>query len=255
MVDIEQYSKPFEFTLPEDRAKGLANLQLALEDPASYNSYILAQRNLLDGIITVSQFIAENQIPHQKKPLSISRFNCVMPEQNCTDTAAAQLFVCGAIGVTAFANFDGKHASTIVKESDETFTILGAAGHKRTNAKYSEDPTAKTTAGVIAGFADNAIALQLQYPGEENEFCWDISYFDGIEIRQATKDALALQPIERKICRSSVLVKPPLAFSMLRAIDVLEFLKRYRHSPDASENYETAKTALRHLVPILPYIK
>jgi hypothetical protein len=147
--------------------------------------------------------------------------------------------------LAAFAHFDGSHASVTAPDSVGGYWKLDRASAKLHAGLNLGRFNATNDAAANMGPHNGAMIWRTLKDGEES---WHNAYFDEEDIRQATRKIHAQNPI---VGRGIVLVNTPLAFSMLRAVDLLQVYSENQLSPQASREFSAGKTALRHLVPKL----
>jgi hypothetical protein len=242
MTEILELAKPYELFVPSVNADNLASLEelvkIPSDDPAQ------AYKNLMEGVVVVAEEISKNQIPEQKKGIE-NGTKTVNATLNCSDSAAAILYVCSTINVEAYAHFNGFHISVTASDAKRGLWILERSS--ATLQEQSDDGSYHATndAATNMGMHTGAMIWRTQSDGDSS---WHREHFDSDDIRSETR---RIRDANQVVGRGVVLINTPIAFSMLRAVDVLQTYQEYQLSPKTRQRYLAGKAVLKHLVPKL----
>lgn len=249
MTEISELATPFNFHIPSEQVVRLEGL-VEMSTLATGDDAFIAERAVMDGIVSVSHNILQKQGPELKKPVYITDSEYVLEPPNCTDVSAAQLHVCASIGIMALARFNGNHASVVVPSTNRGFWSLGGTSsftRLGDKTRVLDDSTA-ALAQAVTGVSEHTGALIWHSLGDDSIRRAHFAYFDGDDIRAETSK---LREGHGSAGGRQVIVSTPIALNMLRAIDVLDTFRSNQKSPKSTTGYNAAKFALRHLVPKL----
>lgn len=244
MLNFSELTSPFEFVMPPDSLERLGVLSAACT--GTDEPVLTAERNYMEGIVVIAEQILVVQGPKLKKPVQVSSEKEVLSPPNCTDSAAAILYVCGVVNVPAYAHFNGFHSSvTTTGASPETYWSLDMF-----KAMYQTSASGLRQEAIVHSLASLADGTGLQFWStcSADERRWYYTNLYGPDIRDHSR---RIKKENHPLNRGFAIVNTPVAFRMLRALDVLNTLRNNQVSLEAARSYSDGKAALGHLIPKL----
>lgn len=248
MSEILELVKPYQFFMPEEQAEKLA----ALKDRVNTSDNPgLSQQSFMKAVVNVAEDILKDQGPSLKKPIEIVAGTKYRKPLNCTDSAAAILYVCTMTETPAYALLEGTHASVVAPNTGtgywdlDWFWLLGLRKAMLVPGDGEERESAMNDAAANMGNHSGAMIWKSLDDGYES---WHNAHFDGEDLRQETRDIQKRNIMDGP---AGVLVNTPQAFSMLRALDVLHTYRNVHSEANPFLDYIFCKAELKHLVPVL----
>ena len=245
MTDFLELAAPFEFIVPDKRIVQLTGLNQDVNSCEPRNLY-QAQFALMEGIVATVETILLTQVPELKKQLQIGKETVTVPP-NCSDSAAAILHVCSTMSIPAYAHFNGAHASVKAPNPSGGYWALDRLNADHRTEKHGSYK--QSIHDLTVGMGDHNVGISWRtMEDDEDDIVVSQAYYEEQNIRQLTGE---IRQGSTTVGCLEVLVSAPLAFTMLRAIDLLEAFRANQLTPHASRDYSAAKQALKHLVPKL----
>ncbi len=249
MFEQKSYLKPQEIILPASSTERLESVIEICHDELP----LAVEHRLITEIVKESNCLIQKEDVISKPDIQIGSF-VLSSYFNCTDTARVQLSLCNSINLEALALFSGGHASVVVPSKiDKGYWHLGGditptiKSSERLDSTSNEDKIKKIKEALNEVDENTGAYVYRDWESKQ----WSINTIPNNDIRGSS-------PIVKKragnvpyMFSAAVIVRPPLAHSMLHAIDVLDELRKGSRNEIINEEYNYAKSLLKHLVPRL----
>ena len=254
MNTINHIFAPYSIPISDGIVESLYETKERSENASSDVSRLTLEKELVDAIVThASELLNPSRIT--KTLINLVDGSEINLPPNCTDDTASQLRICDALGYSAFAKFNGHHASTVLPIGQRYWRVNGP----NTFSVSRSDAPARVSDGVDISRVATAIHrldetdASYAYVWEDMESQqWGSSFFNGVFPRKTDEEVGGQSHMPERISKNSyVLMRSVVAYQSLRAIDIINMLAGSQ--PDSNLILQEALPILRPYVPKLNY--
>lgn len=243
---IESLAQPYEITLPPQSVDFICRQATYFQDDIT----IEVEHRLARSIVIESQKLLLRDCVITKPDIQVGS-TAIKSYLNCTDDTAMQVMLAEAAQVPVLAAWNGGHASTVLPANGYHWRLDGSTTPEIKNSEFPNPHTDTKKISEINHTFEDMAGHDGAYIFYNKGVGWDHVLFKGPDIREASPLNVEDAYVSGRILDASVIVRPPLAYKMLRAIDVLATLREHRNQRSVEDMYGAARNQLSNLVPRL----